>query len=113
MKPKEKKPDFVYRIIEKRTGESQGSYSRAFHDEYDFSSVDSARSANCHGIFKDTRQYGIAKYKVTYTLLDGDCDKSGPYLPPKPLDPIMQLFVNHHHREMNKWFERERSLSEC
>ncbi|KKL88084.1 hypothetical protein LCGC14_1928200 [marine sediment metagenome] len=39
MKPREKKPEIVYRIIDKATGEVVGSYSRACCDEYDFSSI--------------------------------------------------------------------------
>jgi len=70
MKPKEKKPEVVFRIINNATGEAVGSYSRACHDEYDFTSEVSARNANCHGIFKDEEKYSIAKYKVTYELID-------------------------------------------
>ena len=73
MKPKEKKPEIVYRIIDRNTGEAQGSYSRVYCDEYDFKSVSEARTANCHGIFEDEKKYKIAKYKVTYTLITDDC----------------------------------------
>lgn len=72
MKPREKKPGTVYRIIDRATGEPVGSYSRAYCDEYDFSSSDEARSANCHGIFKDRDKYAIAKYRVTYELIEAD-----------------------------------------
>ena len=75
MKPAEKKPEIVYRIIERRTGEPVGSYSRAYCDEYDFRSVEEARRANVHGIFEDKAQYAIAKYRVTYELLEPDADK--------------------------------------
>ena len=71
MKPKEKKPDFVYRIIDAESGNAVGSYSRAYCDEYDFRSVKEARTANCHGKFLDKNKYKIAKYKVTYELLEG------------------------------------------
>jgi hypothetical protein len=77
MKPREKKPDTVYRIIDRKTGEAVGSYSRSCHDEYDFYSADEARSANVHGMFEDKRKYAIAKYRVTYELIDGDAD-NGP-----------------------------------
>jgi len=73
MKPKEKKPKIVYRIIDKKTGQAVGSYSRAYCDEYDFTSVNEARETNCHGIFKDKDKYRIAKYKVTYELIKEDC----------------------------------------
>jgi hypothetical protein len=76
MKPAEKKPEIIYRIISKNTGEPCGSYSRAFCYEFDFRSVESARSANCHGMFKDKSKYKIAKYRVTYELLDDDCDNA-------------------------------------
>lgn len=72
MKPKEKKPEIVFRIIDRETGNAQGSYSRAYCDEYDFGSVEEARSANCHGIFQDTKKYKIAKYRVTYELIEDD-----------------------------------------
>ena len=72
MKPNEKKPQTIYRIIDRKTGEAVGSYSRAYCDEYDFNSVKEAREANCHGVFKDEKIYGIAKYKVTYELIEGD-----------------------------------------
>lgn len=72
MKPKELKPEIVFRIINRETGYPEGSYSRAYCDEYDFTSASEARNANCHGIFKDKKQYKIAKYKVTYTLLEDD-----------------------------------------
>lgn len=73
MKPKEKKPETVYRIINTKTGSATGSYSRAYCDEYDFDSVFQARHANCHGMFEDDKKYKIAKYRVTYELLEEDC----------------------------------------
>ena len=72
MKPKEKKPKYIYRIIDGE-GNAIGSYSRAFCDEYDFKSPDEARHANCHGMFEDESKYKIAKYRVTYTLIEEDC----------------------------------------
>lgn len=72
MKPKEIKPETVFRIINKETDESVGSYSRSYCDEYDFKSVEAARNANCHGMFQDTSKYKIVKYEVTYTLIDDD-----------------------------------------
>ena len=74
MKPKEKKPETVFRIIDKSSGNPVGSYSRAYHDEYDFNSVSEARNANCHGMFENKEKYKIAKYKVTYTLIEEDCE---------------------------------------
>lgn len=74
MKPREKKPETIYRIIDSDTGEVQGAYSRAYCNEYDFESPEDARSSNCHDIFKDKLKYNIAKYKVTYELIDSNCD---------------------------------------
>ena len=74
MKPKEKKPEIVCRIICRDSGDAMGSYSRAYCDEYDFGSAYSARLANCHGMFTDEKKYKIAKYKVTYELIEDDCD---------------------------------------
>ena len=62
----------VFRIIDRETGKVIGSYSRAHHDEYDFSSAEEARSANIHGMFKDREKYKITKYKVTYTVIEDD-----------------------------------------
>ncbi len=72
MKPAEKKPEIVYRIIDRATGSPVGSYSRACCDEYDFASVSKARNANCHGIFLDEEKYAINKYRVTYELIEED-----------------------------------------
>ena len=72
MKPKEKKPEEVFRIIDRKTGEAVGSYSRAYCDEFDFSSAAEARNANCHNVFQDREKYKIAKYRVTYELIDDD-----------------------------------------
>lgn len=73
MKPHEKKPSTVFRIIDRDTGKSVGSYSRAYCDEFDFDSVGQARNANCHGMFEDERKYAIAEYRVTYELVNPDC----------------------------------------
>ncbi len=78
MKPREKKPEIVYRIIQRgdhgfsKAGYAVGSYSRTCCDEYDFGSAETARQANCHGEFEDKDKYAIAKYRVTYELLDDD-----------------------------------------
>jgi hypothetical protein len=72
MKPKEIKPEIIYRIIDRSTGEAQGSYSRAYCDEYDFTSAEGARSANVHGIYEDNNKYRIAKYRVIYELIEDD-----------------------------------------
>ena len=74
MKPKEKKPETIFRIIDKDSEEAVGSYSRACCDEFDFDSVSEARNANCHGVYKNKEKYKIAKYKVTYTLIEDDCE---------------------------------------
>lgn len=73
MKPSEKKPETVFRIIDRSSGKPVGSYSKSCREEYDFVSVEAARGANCHGMFKDKEKYKIAKYKVTYTLIEDDC----------------------------------------
>ena len=73
MKPRERKPEIVYRIIDRESGYTRGSYSRACCDEYDFASVSDARTANCHGMFKDKKKFAIARYRVTYELLEEDC----------------------------------------
>lgn len=74
MKPREKKPEVVFRIINRKSGNPVGSYSRACCDEYDFKSISEARNANCHGMFQNKEQFKIAKYKVTYTLIEDDCE---------------------------------------
>ena len=72
MKPKEKKPEIIYRIIDRKTGIAEGVYSRAYCNEYDFNSISEAKNSNYSGIYKDNEKYAIAKYKVTYKLLDED-----------------------------------------
>jgi hypothetical protein len=72
MKPKEKKPEIIFRIIDKTTGLPVGSYSRAYCDEFDFTSIEQARNANVHGIFKNEEKYGIAKYRVIYELIENN-----------------------------------------
>ena len=74
MKPGEKKPKRVFQIISKDTGNAQGSYSRAYCNEYDFESIFLARRANCHGMFEDKDKYNIAEYEVTYRLINSKCD---------------------------------------
>ncbi len=64
----------VCRIIDRETNKFIGSYSRAYHDEYEFESVYEARLANCHGMFTKTEKYKISRYKVTYELIEDDCD---------------------------------------
>lgn len=75
MKPREKKPETVHRIIDRETGEAVGSYSRAYCDEFDFRSPEEARSANFHGTFEDRDKYAIAQYRVIYELVDPDVDR--------------------------------------
>jgi hypothetical protein len=67
-------PQTVFRIHDRKTGAVQSAYSRAYHDEKDFDSVSSARNANVHGIYRDRRDYRIAKYRVIYELIEDDCD---------------------------------------
>ena len=74
MKPAERKPDTIFRIIDRRTGQPQGSYSRACCDEFDFTSPFQARTANVHGKFMSKRKYAIAQYRVTYELINDDVD---------------------------------------
>ena len=66
---KRKKPETVYRIISKSSGEAVGSYSRAYCDEFDFNSASEARNEHCYNMEK----CNIAKYKVTYELIEDDC----------------------------------------
>lgn len=70
MKLIEKKPEIVYRIIGPG-GETCSVYSMAAHSETDFRSPQEARRANVHGVYLDPK-YKIAKYRVTYTLLEED-----------------------------------------
>lgn len=72
MKPKEKKPETIFRLIDKKSGEAVGSYSRACCDEFDFNSPEEARNANVHGMFKNENKYKVAKYRVTYELIEDD-----------------------------------------
>lgn len=64
----------VYKIIDKSTGEVQGVYSRSYHDEFEFNSAEAARASNCHGIYENNEKYKISKFKVTYTLIEDECE---------------------------------------
>ena len=66
MKPVEEKPTEVFRIIDRKTGEAVGSYT-------DVESINDAIFANCNGIFEARQLYKIAKYRVTYELINDDC----------------------------------------
>jgi len=70
MKPREKKPEIVFRIIDTNTGEAVGSYSRAYCDEYEFTSPQEARGANVQGLYCDSSRFKIAKYRVVYELIE-------------------------------------------
>jgi hypothetical protein len=74
MKPKENKPQTVFRIIDRQTGEAKGSYSRANCHEFDFNSAEEARNANVHGMFNDKNKYAIAKYRVVYEMVEENVD---------------------------------------
>ena len=41
---------------------------------YDFDSVETARTANCHGMFEDKEKFAIAEYEVTEKLINSDVD---------------------------------------
>ena len=56
---------YVYMIRDRETGEHVSVYSRAYHDEWEFSSEEHALNANCHGIHKDKTKFAIEKWKVT------------------------------------------------
>lgn len=83
MKPRNKD---VFMIHNRESGEAQGVYSRAYHDEYEFGSAESARNANCHDVYLDKNKYRIAKYRVTYELIDEDAPADNEVIP-EPVDP--------------------------
>lgn len=62
----------VFQVLDRKTGEKQGAYSRSYWTEYDFKSPESARSSNCHGIYQNKEKFKIAKYRVTYELIEDD-----------------------------------------
>lgn len=64
----------AFKIINRETGGQEGAYSRAYHTVYEFTSPEEARNSNCHQIFQDKVKYKIQKWKVTYELVDDDCD---------------------------------------
>jgi hypothetical protein len=74
MKPKEMKPAEVFRLLDRKEGGFVGSYSRAYCDEYDFNTLDEARGANCHGVFRDKVKFKVNRYRVTYELIEEDVD---------------------------------------
>lgn len=62
----------VFTLHDRVTDEQQVSYSRACHNEEEWSSADNARHSNVHGEYCDTEKYRVRKWKVTYTLLEDD-----------------------------------------
>ena len=64
----------IFRIINKETSEQEGVYQRGNYDQFDFHSIESARSSNCHDTYKDKVKYGINKYRVTIELIEEDID---------------------------------------
>jgi len=54
----------IFKIWNKEKQCYEGSYSRAYHDEWEFGSADSALNANCHGAFKEP-EYEIHEVEVT------------------------------------------------
>lgn len=66
------KPQTVYRIINRKTGEAIGNYSRSHGYQYNFDSVSEARNAYCCA-YEDTEKFAIAKYRIVYELIDPDC----------------------------------------
>lgn len=59
----------VYRIWDTQRKEYVGSYSRSYHDEFDFPSEQAALNANVHGMFKNPK-YEIHKCLREYRRLD-------------------------------------------
>lgn len=69
-----RKSHVVYHVVDRKTGNNCGAYSRAYHTEYDFPNPSEARNAMFSGEYKNKRRYKVAKYRVTYTLIKDDCD---------------------------------------
>lgn len=84
MKPKEIKPKFVFRILDRNTGEARGAYSRSCCTEYDFESAVQARNSNVHDIYWDDEAFKVAKYEVTYKLVEDDVKIPKKYMKEKP-----------------------------
>ena len=65
-----------FKIWNKKEHKYSGSYSRAYHDIYDFDSEEEALNHNCHGVFHDTDTYEIHEIEIAETVVSK--------LPPKP-----------------------------
>lgn len=63
----------VYRIVHIESNEVQSAYDKKLNKQYDFDSVELARKSN--SIYEDKFKYKIAKYVITETLADDNCDK--------------------------------------
>jgi len=59
----------VFKIWDKKLKKYTGSYSRAYHDEYEFDSEDSAFNANVHGMYHDTDTYEIHEIEISEKLI--------------------------------------------
>ena len=64
----------IFKIINRVNGTLEGAYSRAYHTEYEFDSVNEARASNVNDVYQNRARYKIQKWKVTYELIDDDVD---------------------------------------
>lgn len=71
----------VFKIVDLESGEFKGAYSRSYGDKMEFDSISDARTSNVHGMFEDKSKYKIQRWRVTYTLVEDDCDKTKPWRP--------------------------------
>lgn len=59
----------IFKIWNKKNNCYDGSYSRAYHDQYEFPSEEDALDHNCHGMFHDTDTYEIHEIQQTDTVI--------------------------------------------
>ena len=98
----------VYRVINKNGDTVELVYNRAYHMESDFNSVESARCSSCHDIYKDKGQYRIAKYRVTYELIEEDFDGAGmEYIKPKTKKELIIEELKELEDRLNKQVNKE------
>ena len=55
----------IFKIWDKQNNCYTGSYSRSFHNVYEFDSADSAVNDNCHDMFHNTDKYEIHEVEIT------------------------------------------------
>lgn len=64
----------VFTVHDRVSDEQQVAYSRACHDEDEWSSAERARTSLHGGYYEDKEKFRVRKWLVQYTLVNGDVE---------------------------------------